>query len=201
MNVEQKRAAGVAVVGHVDFAARKPPGQKRVDRAEQNLAPLCPLAQAVDRVKNVPNLGPGKIRIEHQAGLLPKSFFMAVGLELLAERSRNAALPDDRIRHRLPGIFFPDDSRLALIGDADPGNVSRRKPRLCECLFRCRQLALPDRLRIVLDMPGRRKQLRKLLLSRRYRKPLLRKNNRPAGRRSLVERENVFRHISILEHV
>ena len=42
VNVEQQRAAGVAIVGHVQPAAAQPPQQPGVDRAEQDFAALGP---------------------------------------------------------------------------------------------------------------------------------------------------------------
>ena len=59
-------------------------------------------------------------------------------------------LPDDRVVDRLAGRAVPDDCRLALVGDAQRGDVARRRrpvERPSDHLLR----ALPDLHRVVLD--------------------------------------------------
>ena len=79
---------------------------------------------------------PGEIGIEHEAGLLAEQFLQAVGLELLADRRRDAALPDDGVGDGLAGGPVPEDGRLALVGDADGGDLVRRDAGLGDRLAR-----------------------------------------------------------------
>ena len=53
----------------------------------------------------------------------------AVGREPVAD-GRRAATPDDRVIDGLAGVLVPDDRRLALIRDADAGDVRRRQAAL-----------------------------------------------------------------------
>ena len=46
-----------------------------------------------------------------------------VGLQPIANRRRDAALPDDGVGDRLAGRLVPQHGRLALVGDADGGEV------------------------------------------------------------------------------
>ena len=73
-------------------------------------------------------------------------------------------LPDDRIVDRLARYAIPDDCRLALVGDADAGNIlgagaglRHRFPHGCDD-------SRPDVLGIVLDPSWRRIDLPQLLL-------------------------------------
>ena len=51
-------------------------------------------------------------------------------LQLVAEGGGAAILPDDGVVDRLAGLAVPDDGRLALIGDADGGDVAAVERRL-----------------------------------------------------------------------
>ena len=61
-----------------------------------------------------------------------------------------AVLPDDGVVDRLAGLAIPDDGGLALVGDADRGDVLASAPAFFSAL---RQTATrrPDLLRLVLD--------------------------------------------------
>ena len=64
-------------------------------------------------------------------------------------------LPDDGVVDRLAGRAVPDDRGLALVGDADAGDVLGRDAGLRHGLAHGRDRRRPDFLRIVLD-PARR---------------------------------------------
>jgi hypothetical protein len=64
---------------------------------------------------------------------------------------------------RLP---IPDDARLALVGDANGGNVARRHPSTRQRVAGGFKRRIPDILRIVLDQPRAWIVLRELHLSR-----------------------------------
>ena len=75
VDVEDQRAAGVAVVGDVPPAAGQPPDEPAIDGAEQDLAGFGPPSQAAGRVEQVLDLRAGEIGVEHQAGLVAKRGF------------------------------------------------------------------------------------------------------------------------------
>ena len=89
----------------------------------------CPASAAVARagdvVENPGDLRGAEIGIEQQPGLRLDHRLAAVGAELVADAGRAAILPDDRAVDRLAGRAVPDDDRLALVGDADGGDVGR----------------------------------------------------------------------------
>ena len=69
-------------------------------------------------------LVPEKYASISRPGALAKQRLEAVGFEALADVGADAALPDDRGVDRSPGRALPDDGRLALVGDADGGDVA-----------------------------------------------------------------------------
>ena len=82
----------------------------------------------------------------------------------IAKIGRAPVLPDDRIVDRLAGGAVPDDGGLALIGDADAGDIVRGEAGLGHRLAHGRDRRLPDFLRVVLDQTRRRKDLPQFLL-------------------------------------
>ncbi len=123
--------AGVGGVGGVHAAAGQPPEQEAVDGAEQQLAALRPRARAPAHVVEQPgDLGAGEIGVEQQAGLggdvparAPSAFSCCAGV------GGAPVLPDDGAVDRLAGRAVPDDRGLALVGDADGGDVGRPRCR------------------------------------------------------------------------
>jgi hypothetical protein len=73
-------------------------------------------------------------------------------------------LPDDRVVDRLTGLAVPDHRRLALVGDAQRGNVLRRDTGRGQGLARGGELALPDLDGVVLHPAGMGVQLPGLAL-------------------------------------
>ena len=114
------------------LAAGQPPDQERVDRAEQDLAARGARAQAVVRVEQVLDLRAGEIGIDDQAGLARGT--AARGRRPSADRRsarvmrlcQTMALATGR-----PRVALPEDRGLALIGDADRGEVGRRDAGAC----------------------------------------------------------------------
>ena len=151
-DVEQQRARRVGGVGGVHLAAGQPPQQKAVDRAEQRARRARPRARAGDVVEHPGDLGGGEIRIEQQAGLGRDRRLVALGLQLRADVGGAAVLPDDGAVDRPAGGAVPDDRGLALVGDADGGDVlGRCTPACCHRLAagrdRRRSRSPPDRAR------------------------------------------------------
>jgi hypothetical protein len=87
---------------------------------------------------------------------------MAGFAQPVAHAGGTPVLPDDCGRERLPGLAIPQQRRLALIRDADAGEVLRRDPGVRQRLARAIELRAQDLLRIVLDPPRLRKMLREV---------------------------------------
>ena len=93
-----------------------------------------------------------------------------------------------------PGGAVPDDRRLALVGDADGGDVvgelgsCRGPPSMTSCVRS--QISM----RVVLDPPGLRIDLLVLLLIDRDDLPAVVEDHEPGAGRSLVDRCCVLRH-------
>ena len=140
--------------------------------------------------KQVLDLGAGEIRVQQQAGLGAEDGLAAVGLQPLADRGADAALPDDGVGDRPAGVAVPEDGRFALVGDAQGGDVRGRKPRGGHRLAGHVELAGPDRLRVVLDQAGAGQDLRELLLGLGHRPAVAAEDDRPARGGALVECED-----------
>ncbi len=123
----------------------------------------------VDVVEQPGDLAGGEIRIEQQAGLGRDLGLVAGVAQGGAIFGGAAVLPDDRIVDRLAGRTVPDHGGLALIGDADAGDIARGKPRLLHRLAHGRDRGGPDRLGVVLDLARRRIDLLQFLLGGRKR--------------------------------
>ncbi len=130
-------------VGHVHAAAGQVPDQPGVDRAERELAARRARAGARHVVEQPLELGAGEIGVEHQPGLRRDRRRLARGAQRVAHRRRAAVLPDDGVGDRPPGRALPQQRRLALVGDADGGDVARRDAGLGERLVHRRPTASP----------------------------------------------------------
>ncbi len=144
-------------------------------------------AQSVDRVEQMLDLRPGEVGVDHQTGLLAKQVLIAVRLQAVANRSRDAALPDDGVGDRLAGAAVPQHGRFPLIGHADRRDVGSIALGVPQDLLSGGQLRLPDRFGIVLDMAGVGENLLELLLGNGARMAVVPEKNRPAGGRPLIE--------------
>ena len=129
LQVHQHRAAGVRHVGRVHAAvaaAGQVPEQPAVDRAEGQLARLGALARAGHVVEDPGDLRPREVGRERQ----PDALAQAVGA-LARPRARARARPvrvscqTIALWSGSPGLAVPHDGRLALVGDADRGDVAR----------------------------------------------------------------------------
>ena len=200
MDVEEERPAGVRDVGGVDGAvvgrapgareaAGQAPEQERVDGAEGELAALGTGASAGHGVEDVRDLRAGEVGIEREAGALPEEGLVAREAQPLARRRGDPALPDDRVGDRLARRAVPDDRRLALVGDPDRGNPLRAAD-LANDVARHRELARPDRLRVVGHVARRRELLLERLLRAGDRPPVAPERDRARRGGALVEGED-----------
>jgi hypothetical protein len=123
---------------------------------------LASVTRPVDVVEKPFELGPGQVRVEHQARTLPKQRFLASFLELLAAIGGSSVLPDDSLVNRPAGVAIPQHRRLALVGDTDAEAGGRIDPSLLERGPDGLRNALPDLVEVVFDPARSRKMLRKL---------------------------------------
>ena len=108
-------------------AAGQPPDQQRIDRAEGELAAARPAPAGRRTLSSSQlDLGAGEVGVEDQAGLLADAAARARRPSAVADRRGAAALPDDGVGDRPAGRALPEDGRLALVGDADRGDVGGR---------------------------------------------------------------------------
>jgi hypothetical protein len=190
VDVEEHRPRRVADVGDVALVRGELPEQPGIYGPERELAGRGAGARAGHVVENPADLAGGKIRVDEQAGPGLNRLAGAVGFQPFAEIGGAAVLPDDRVVHRFAGLPVPDNRRLALVGDADRGDVARPDLRAAERLDRDADLRRPDLLRIVLDPAGLREQLRELFLRDRANRAVAVEDDGPRAGRSLVERED-----------
>jgi hypothetical protein len=194
VDVEQQRPAGVADVGDVALAPRQTPDQERIDRPEENLAPRGTLADTVERIQQVLNLRAGKIRVHHEACLLPEERLVSRRLQAIADRRGDAALPHNRIRDGLAGRLLPQHGGLALIGDTNGRYILGADAGLRDRVLCRLQLRGPNRFGIVLDVSGPGKNLRKFLLRRCDGGAAAIEHDGAAGGGALVKGEHEFAH-------
>src|SRR5207245_2614007 len=93
--------------------------------------------------------------------------------QLLADLAGPGVLPDDRVEDRLAGRLLPDDRGLALVGDADRGQVRGADAALLERALRHSLGLLPDLHGVVLHQARRRIDLLVLGVVRAHHRPLV----------------------------
>jgi hypothetical protein len=170
-------------------AAGELPEDPGIRRAEGEAAAPGPLAQAAP-VEDPLQFGGREIGVDRQARLIPdKPDEPLLLVEIPAAAGRPAALPDDRVPDGPARFPVPDDSRLALIGDADRGD--RPAGDGGEGLLNGPVNAPPDLLGIVLDPSGAGEILRELFVSRGDGPAAPVEDDGPAPGRALVDGQNV----------
>lgn len=108
----------------------------------------------------------------------------------IAEGRRSAVLPNNCVVNRLACFSVPDQSRFALISNAERSNVAGFQIHLSERVDSCPDLRLPDLQRIMLDPPVVRKDLCILPLAQRDNTAVTIKDNTSAAGCALVKGEN-----------
>ena len=109
-------------------------------------------------------------------------------------RGGAAVLPHDGVVDRLAAGAVPHQRGLALVGDADRGDVARGEPGLGDRLAAGRQHRAPQILRIMLDPAGLREVLRKFLLGDGRDGAVGAEHDGAGGRGALVDGEDVAGH-------
>src|SRR5215469_7976415 len=140
------------------------PDEPGVDGSEGELAMLGAGSRPRDVVEDPPDLGGGEVGVDDEAGLRGDSLARAGLLEGAACGGGAAILPYDCRVDGLAGGAVPDDDGLALVGDADCGDVARAGAGLAQGFDGAGHLAGEDLHGIVLDPAGLRVELLELLL-------------------------------------
>ena len=164
VDVEEHRTRRIRVIRNISFAARQLPDQPGVNRAEEELPLLCTLLCTLDMVEDPADLRRGEVRIDQQTSLILHFIDKALGLEVFRNGCRLTGLPNNRVVDRTSCLLVPDDSRLALVRDADTCDVTCHEARLFECLFHDGDHRAPDFFCIVLNPARFREMLREFLL-------------------------------------
>ena len=192
MDVEHHRPAGVGVVGHVDLAAGQLPDEPRLHRAEQQVTALGTRTHAGHVVQDPLELCGREVGVDDQPGLLPDQVGQAAGLQLIAVLACAAALPDNGVVDRLAGVTVPDDGRLALVRDANGGDVLRRRADLVHGRQRHAELGRPNLVGVMLDPAGLGEILGELLLRDAAHLAPGVKKDAAVGRGARVQRHDIF---------
>ena len=172
------------------LAAGEAPQQEGVDGAEGEMAGLGERARALHVVEQPGDLGGREIGIEQQPGLGRDRRLVPRPLQRPAHVGRAPVLPDDGAVDRLAAAPVPDDAGLALVGDADGGNVAGRELGGGERLPRRLHRRAPDVLRVVLDPARGRVVLGELALPRPERAQVRSEYDGAARRGALIDRQN-----------
>ncbi len=123
-------------------ARRELPDEPRVDRPECE-----PVSWLLGSLENPLELRCREVRVGHEACAATNE----ISRKLPTTLGRSAILPDDCRVHGTPASLVPDKGRLALVRDPDGHESSRADTRAGERLLGCREDALPDLVRVVLD--------------------------------------------------
>ena len=189
-DIKKHRPRGVGRVGAVDSPAAKPPQQKRIDGAESEIAVGGAAGEGFVAAEHPRDFSGGKIRIEKQPAFFVGGGLESVGAHLAADVGGAAVLPNNRAPDGLAARALPQQSRLALIGDADGGDVGGARAGFGYRFAGGGEERFPDVFRIVLDPARARKMLRELALREGDRAQIGIEQNRPRRSRALIEREN-----------
>ena len=168
VDVEQQRARRVARVRDVRCAAGQFPDQPACRSCRTRVRPLRARARAPGTLSSIQrSFVPEKYASSTRPVFARESRLQAARFQLIAKTCRAPVLPHDRVAYGLAGRAVPHDRRLALIGNADGGDVARGDSGPCDGLGCHADLGCPDFVRVVLDPARLREYLAKLLLRNR----------------------------------
>ncbi len=140
------------------------PDDPGVHGAEEDVAGLGALAQALDVVQQPADLRAGEVAGQREAGLAAEAVLADVAAQLAAERLGAGVLPHQCVVHRLAGVLVPQDGGLALVGDTDRADVVLGQAGLLQRAADDRLHPGPDLGGVVLDVAGLGEDLPVLLL-------------------------------------
>ena len=174
--------------------AGQPPQQEAVHRAEREPPVLCRRPRARHLVQHPADLGGREVRVEPQPGARRHQRAVPRRLQRLAAPCGAPVLPDDRVADRPPAVALPQHGGLALVGDAEPGQLGRAQPSARQRLARGGQHGVPQRLRVVLHPARPRGELGELALRRGQRQQVLAEHDGTAGGGALIDHQDARHH-------
>src|SRR5579863_2259404 len=192
MDVEEHGAGSIGDISGVKFALGETPEEPGIDCAEGEFASISEAARAGHIVEDPGDLGCGEIGIDQKSRTLLDQPAVTLAAQLLAESGGAAILPDDGVADGTSCFAIPDDGCLALIGDADGGDVGRLRPGFGECFERNGNLRKSNLIGIVLDPSGLRKDLIEFLLGHSFDSSTLIKEESSRACGSLIQRQDIF---------
>src|SRR5690606_19574332 len=133
----------------------------------------------------------GEVRIDDEPGALGEQRLEPVGLHAVAQLGGAAVLPDDRAVDRTAGLAVPDERGLALVRDADAGELARLDPRRQQRMANRLERGVPEVLGLVLDPARVREMLLELLLADADRAEALVEDDGAGAGGALVDGEDV----------
>src|SRR4030095_2614250 len=119
------RARRVAGISDVHFAVREIPNQPGINGAERELACLRSSARARLFLKNPLELWRAERGVDHQAGFSANERFQTPLLHSVAHGGGPTVLPNDGVPDRIARGAIPNNRCLALISNANGGDISR----------------------------------------------------------------------------
>ncbi|CRK50344.1 hypothetical protein RHCRD62_110024 [Rhodococcus sp. RD6.2] len=197
VQVHEHRAGRVGDVRGVDAAghpAGEVPQDPRVHRPEAEVTRFGSGPDAVDVVEDPAKLRSREVGGEGKPGRLPIAVGSLVAGEFLAQFGGAGVLPDDGVVHRFARGAIPHDGRLALIGDADRGEVRMGEVTFGEGARHHLAGAAPDLARVVFDPPGLGEDLTVFLLRGGDHAAGVIEDHAAARRGALVDRGDVPGH-------
>ena len=176
------------------LAAGQLPDQPGLHGAKHQLPGLGLFPRAFHIVQDPLQLGGGEVGINNQSGLFPNHLGVAFGFQLVAVFAGAAALPHNSVIDRLTGVAVPHDGGLALVGDADSGNILGSGTDLVHGRERYAQLGSPNLVGIMLDPARLGEILGKFFLGHAANFAVVVKQDAAVRGRSGVKRHNVLFH-------
>jgi hypothetical protein len=141
------------------------PQQPGIYRSKCQLTAFGCRASIRNVIKYPSQLGPRKVGVNDQSGVISKQLSLATPLNLIAAMRSASILPDDGGMNGLACFAIPNDGRLSLVGDSNRRHVAGLGASLAKCGASYRQLALPNLPSIVLNPAGLWEMLSEFFLS------------------------------------
>ncbi len=185
----------VGDIGDVRIASGQFPDQEALYGSESQFACFGAGSGTLHIVEHPSNFGAGKIGIDQQTGLVLNRRLMTRLAQSLARLGRATVLPDDCWRDGFARCAIPDQRRLTLVGDTNPGNAvhtARLGDRFTADIHRL----VPDLLAVLLDPTIIRIGQRHFLLCERDLIQIAVKYNRSRGSGALINDENIVAHVA-----
>ena len=176
-------------------AAGQPVQERAIDGAEAELAVLRALPCPLHVLEQPAQLGPAEIRVEDEARLLPDPRLFPLCFQFVTEIRGPPVLPHDGVVNRLAGLPFPEESRLALVGDADAMDVFPFRSGLAHRPSDRLERRAPDVVKVVLDPARLGEDLPELDAGRSLHRQALIEDQRSGAGGALIDREDVPSHV------